>query len=114
VLAAGYAPAIGFLHSGRPLSFVYDVADLFKHETVVPTAFRVAGRAKRGALPGLVEGVVRRECRDAFRRTNLLERIIPTIEEVLAAGGLAPPEPPADAQPAAFEEDASGDEGNRG
>lgn len=114
VLAAGYAPAIGFLHSGRPLSFVYDVADLFKHETVVPAAFRVAGRAKRGSVHGPVEGVVRRECRDTFRRTNLLERIIPTIEEVLLAGGLAPPEPPADAQPAAFDETPSGDEGHRG
>ena len=28
VLAAGYAPAIGFLHTGKPLSFVYDIADL--------------------------------------------------------------------------------------
>jgi CRISPR-associated protein Cas1 len=27
ILAAGYAPAIGFLHSGKPLSFVYDIAD---------------------------------------------------------------------------------------
>ena len=28
VLAAGYAPAIGFLHTGKPRSFVYDIADL--------------------------------------------------------------------------------------
>ncbi len=114
VLAAGYAPAIGFLHSGRPLSFVYDVADLFKFETVVPTAFRVAGRAARSGLPGPVEGVVRRECRDVFRRTNLLERIIPAIEDVLAAGGLPAPGEPADAQPPAFDEEPSGDEGHRG
>ena len=39
VLAAGYAPALGFLHTGKPLSFVYDVADIFKFETVVPAAF---------------------------------------------------------------------------
>ncbi|MFM9968620.1 MAG: type I-E CRISPR-associated endonuclease Cas1e [Burkholderiales bacterium] len=42
VLAAGYAPAIGFIHSGKPLSFVYDVADVYKFETVVPLAFRIA------------------------------------------------------------------------
>ena len=114
VLAAGYAPAIGFLHAGRPLSFVYDVADLFKFETVVPTAFKVAGRAARGGLSGSTEGAVRRECRDAFRRTNLLERIIPTIEDVLSAGGLPGPGEPADAQPAAFVEEPSGDEGHRG
>ncbi len=56
ILAAGYAPAIGFLHSGRPLSFVYDVADLFKFETVVPVAFKVAGRVAKGQpLQGSVE-----------------------------------------------------------
>ena len=35
ILAAGYAPAIGFLHTGKPQSFVYDVADVYKFETVV-------------------------------------------------------------------------------
>ena len=39
VLAAGYAPAVGFIHSGKPLSFVYDIADLFKFDTVVPWPF---------------------------------------------------------------------------
>lgn len=114
VLAAGYAPAIGFLHSGRPLSFVYDIADLFKFETVVPTAFRVAGRNGKSGLQGSVESAVRRECRDAFRRANLLERIIPIIEEVLNAGGVTAPEVPEDAQPPAFDEPASGDAGHRG
>lgn len=45
VLAAGYAPAIGFIHSGKPLSFVYDMADIIKFETVVPKAFEIAARA---------------------------------------------------------------------
>ncbi|WP_246047821.1 hypothetical protein [Hankyongella ginsenosidimutans] len=53
VLAAGYAPAIGFLHSGKPLSFVYDIADIVKFDTVVPVAFQVAGRRAR-AWPGPV------------------------------------------------------------
>ncbi|MDI5821544.1 hypothetical protein MJI95_22790, partial [Salmonella enterica subsp. enterica serovar Kentucky] len=35
ILAAGYAPAIGFVHTGKPLSFVYDIADIIKFETVV-------------------------------------------------------------------------------
>ncbi|POZ40390.1 subtype I-E CRISPR-associated endonuclease Cas1, partial [Salmonella enterica] len=33
ILAAGYAPAIGFVHTGKPLSFVYDIADIIKFET---------------------------------------------------------------------------------
>lgn len=109
VLAAGYAPAIGFLHSGKPLAFVYDIADLFKFETVVPVAFQVAARAS--ANP---EQEVRHRCRDAFRETRLLRRLIPTMEEVLAAGGLEPPKTPEDAQPPALPEAPSlGDAGHR-
>ena len=44
ILAAGYAPAVGFLCTGKPLSFVYDIADIFKFETVVPVAFKVASK----------------------------------------------------------------------
>lgn len=115
VLAAGYAPAIGFLHSGKPLSFVYDIADLWKLETVVPEAFRIAGQHARGRLDMPPERAVRLACRDAFRRSGLLARIIPGIEEVLSAGDLPRPEPPPDAIGPAFEDGAgSGDEGHRG
>lgn len=79
VLAAGYSPAIGFLHSGRPLSFVYDIADIFKFDTVAPVAFKVAAKGPREP-----ERMVRLECREIFRRNRTLEKIIPTIEEILS------------------------------
>lgn len=91
ILAAGYAPAIGFIHTGKPQSFVYDVADVYKFETVVPIAFQIAGRAEKGRLDGDPAGITRRSCRDAFRKTNLLARLIPGIEEMLSAGGLSVP-----------------------
>jgi CRISPR-associated protein Cas1 len=110
ILAAGYAPAIGFLHTGKPRAFVYDVADLFKFETVVPAAFEVAAQAPAGAA-----SAVRHRCRDLFREQKILRRLIPTIEEVLAAGGMAAPEAPEDAQPPAIPEPESfGDAGHRG
>nr|WP_289073384.1 type I-E CRISPR-associated endonuclease Cas1e [uncultured Halomonas sp.] len=109
ILAAGYAPAIGFLHTGKALSFVYDIADIVKFETVVPAAFRIA--AKNPPMP---EREVRIACRDAFKQTRLLQRIIPMIEEVLAAGEIDPPPPPADAVPPAIPEPPSlGDTGHR-
>jgi len=115
VLAAGYAPAIGFLHRGKPLSFVYDIADIFKFETVVPAAFTVAGRAERGmAIEGGIERAVRLQCRDAFRRTGLLDRIIPTIADLLAESGLAPPKEAPEGQPPALPSPESGDAGHRG
>lgn len=114
VLAAGYAPAIGFLHTGKPQSFVYDVADIFKFDTVVPIAFRMAGAAHRGKGAGDVVGSVRRGCRDSFRKTGLLNRLIPAIEEMLSAGGINPPRPPEEAQPVAIPEVPGGDVGHRG
>jgi CRISP-associated protein Cas1 len=115
VLAAGYAPAIGFLHRGKPLSFVYDIADIFKFETVVPAAFTVAARAARGGPAGPpVERQVRIACRDAFRRTNLPERIIPTIGELLATSGLHPPPDAPEGQPPALPSPVSGNDGHRG
>lgn len=115
VLAAGYAPAIGFLHTGKPRSFVYDIADLWKLETVVPEAFRVAAEAGRGKLSMPPERAVRRACRDRFRSTGLLRTIIPRIEEVLEAGDLPRPDPAPEALSPAFDEGGpSGDAGHRG
>lgn len=109
VLAAGYAPAVGFIHTGKPLSFVYDVADIYKFETVVPLAFRIAGRS-----PGNPEQQVRLACRDVFRETRLLERIIPGIEEMLSSGGIEPPKAPEDAVgPAIPNPESIGDAGHR-
>lgn len=109
ILAAGYAPAIGFLHSGKPLSFVYDISDIVKLETVVPEAFKIA--SKRPANP---EKKVRIACRGIFRQSKLLKRLIPLIEDVLSAGEITPPPPPVDAQPPAIPEPLSfGDEGHR-
>lgn len=110
VLAAGYAPAVGFIHTGKPQSFVYDIADVFKFETVVPVAFRIAARK-----PLNPEREVRLACREAFRQTRFLHRIIPTIEEILSAGGLPFPRRPAESVPAAIpNKEAIGDAGHRG
>jgi CRISPR-associated protein Cas1 len=110
VLAAGYAPAVGFIHTGKALSFVYDVADIYKFETVVPVAFKVAARTSHSP-----EREVRIGCRDVFRQTRLLDRIIPGIEEMLSAGGVEPPEAPDDAVgPAIPDEKPLGDAGHRG
>lgn len=109
VLAAGYSPAIGFIHTGKPRSFVFDIADLFKFETVVPIAFRQVSRGTDG-----LEHRVRVACRDSFRQHRLLKRVIPTIERVLAAGGLERPQrPPESVRPAFEDEPGIGDAGHR-
>ena len=110
ILAAGYAPAVGFIHSGKPLSFVYDIADIYKFDTVVPEAFKIAA-----SNPANPDKAVRLACRDIFRETKILKKIIPGIEEVLAAGGITPPKAPKESIPPAIPEPKGiGDAGHRG
>ena len=109
ILAAGYAPAIGFIHSGKPLSFVYDMADIVKFESVVPEAFKIASKRPRSP-----DREVRVACRNIFREAKLLNRLIPLIEDVLSAGEITPPEPPRDSQPPVIPEPKNiGNEGHR-
>ncbi|MCC6445034.1 MAG: type I-E CRISPR-associated endonuclease Cas1 [Armatimonadetes bacterium] len=91
ILSAGYSPAIGFIHTGKQLSFVYDIADLYKVEITIPLAFRTAAEA-----PPELERFVRLKLRDLFRETRLLQRIIPDIRSALgeeAASGADEPVP---------------------
>lgn len=79
ILSAGYSPAIGFVHTGKMLSFVYDIGDLYKVETTIPVAFAAV---TEGTVD--LEGRVRRACRDAFHRERILQRIVPDIEKALS------------------------------
>jgi CRISPR-associated protein Cas1 len=80
ILSAGYSPAVGFIHTGSMLSFVYDVADLYKTEVTLPAAFRTVAES---ALE--VERRTRLACRDLFYETKLMDRILPDIGEMLDA-----------------------------
>lgn len=79
ILSAGYSPALGFIHTGKMLSFVYDVADLYKVDLTIPIAFQAAAEGAQE-----LESRVRRLCRDAFHTQRLLQRIVPDIASALA------------------------------
>jgi CRISPR-associated protein Cas1 len=74
IVAAGYSPSIGFIHTGKALSFVYDVADLYKTATSIPVAFAVVR-----TTPADLEARVRRAMRDMFFEERILERILPDL-----------------------------------
>ena len=78
ILSAGYSPALGFIHTGKMLSFVYDMADLYKTEITIPLAFKMVSQN-----PPELERAIRMECRTAFYEHKIMERIIPDIAEVL-------------------------------
>jgi len=88
IVSGGYSPALGFIHTGKQLSFVYDIADLYKVEITIPLAFRVVAES-----PVHLGARVRQACREAFKEHRLLQRILPDIDclldvppEVLEAG----------------------------
>ncbi len=82
VHSMGYSPHIGFIHSGSPLPFIYDLADLYKEELCIDLAFsltlEMAGKYDRHKVSS------------AFRKRviemNLLARLGPDIEEILGGG----------------------------
>lgn len=78
IIAAGYAPGLGFIHTGNLRSFVFDVADFYKADLTIPVAFEVAAESEQQ-----LETRVRHHLRDAFRERRILPRIIDDIEWVL-------------------------------
>lgn len=78
LLSSGYSPALGFIHQGKQLSFVYDIADLYKMQVTVPVAFSVVAEGLAS-----VETSVRKRCRDAFTNLRLMHRIVPDIDRLL-------------------------------
>jgi CRISPR-associated protein Cas1 len=78
IVSGGYSPGLGFIHTGKQLSFVYDIADLYKAELTIPIAFQVVAESLQN-----VERRARMACREKFKEAKLLDRILPDIDELL-------------------------------
>jgi CRISPR-associated protein Cas1 len=78
IVSGGYSPALGFLHTGKQLSFVYDIADLYKVEFTIPAAFETIASGIDD-----IEKRTRENCRERFRIEKLLQRILPDIDDLL-------------------------------
>lgn len=82
VHSMGYSPHIGFIHSGSPLPFVYDLADLYKQHLCIDLAFALtrdlAGRYDKHKVAA------------AFRKRvlemGILEQIGSDIDMMLGVG----------------------------
>ena len=79
IVSAGYSTALGFVHTGKMLSFVYDIADLYKADLTIPLAFQIVSESDTD-----IESRVRHALRDRFYEMRFLARIIPDIATALA------------------------------
>lgn len=75
ICALGCSPGLGFVHVGHELSFVYDIADLYKAEITIPIAFEIAS-----GLIEDVDGETRRKVRDALKNGKILDRMVHDIK----------------------------------
>lgn len=79
IVSAGYSPALGFIHTGKQLSFVYDIADLYKTEVLIPAAFRLVAESDEK-----VEGRIRHTLRDTMKESRLLERVVSDLHALFS------------------------------
>ncbi len=77
IVSLGFSAGLGFVHTGKQLSFVYDIADLYKTETSIPAAFEAVGN-NRGDL----DQQVRLNMRRHIGRISLLKRIPEDISRI--------------------------------
>jgi CRISPR-associated protein Cas1 len=78
IVSAGYSTGLGFVHTGKLLSFVYDIADLYKVETTIPLAFKLTAESREK-----LESRARHACRDLFYQQRLMSRILTDMDTVL-------------------------------
>lgn len=79
VHSMGYSPHLGFIHSGSPLPFIYDLADLYKEDFSIDLAFaltrELAGQYNKYAVA------------EAFRKRvleqDLVARAVADLESLL-------------------------------
>jgi len=73
----GYSPSLGFIHTGKQLSFVYDIADLVKTQTSMPAAFEAAANGDTN-----VETRARAILRDRCSHERIQDRLTTAIPKL--------------------------------
>ena len=71
IVSLGYSPGLGFIHTGKMMSFVYDIADLYKTETTIPVAFEIVTQPRTEPI----DRAARIRLRTVLRERRILKRI---------------------------------------
>lgn len=86
----GYLPQLGFVHQAGTLPFIYDAADLYKHETSWPAAFEAIS-----IDPSADGELVRKILKRRIEETRMLRRMPNDLKALFTdLPGSSPAEPP--------------------
>jgi CRISP-associated protein Cas1 len=89
IVGVGASAGLGFVHTGSTISFVLDVADLYKADVTIPAAFDLAAEGATG------ERAARLRFRDQVVQHRLMPRIVADVRGLLLG------DEPDDAEPEA-------------
>ena len=86
VAVTGTIPQLGFIHEDSGISFCLDIADLYRDEVVLPTAFAVAAAYEKGRHHSRsFESYARRAIGKRMREDKLVPKMIDRIKELFDA-----------------------------
>lgn len=77
IAGVGASPALGFVHTGASISFVLDIADLYKADYTIPIAFDLAAEGR------FEEREARLAVRDRIAEGRLMPQMISDIKDLL-------------------------------
>lgn len=80
IVSLGYSAGLGFVHTGKQLSFVYDIADIYKADVTIPAAFNAVSRSSEPA-----DYAVRTITRQYIKQCGIMKRIAKDIAWILSA-----------------------------
>lgn len=80
IVGVGASPALGFVHTGGAMSFVLDIADLYKADYSIPVAFDLVADGRGD------EKDVRHAMRERFRDGRFMERVVADVRTLLLDG----------------------------
>jgi CRISPR-associated protein Cas1 len=79
VHSLGFSPHLGFIHSGSPLPFVYDISDLYKDDLTIDLAFRATKDMRSGFDINIIENIFK----DEVMKKNIIEKMVKDINGIL-------------------------------
>lgn len=85
ICALGCSPGLGIVHTGHSRSFVFDIADLYKGEFVIPLAFQIVSEGEQDVATRM-----RIKLRDRVFQNGLLKRCAQDIIFLLTGERDAP------------------------